>query len=103
MNSRRTVFAQLMEHVPHKEFQKSAARYRGDRYAKSFSSWDQYLAMDFAQLTNRESLRDIEICRPDETKVGLVIAQSDRGNTYERAPRERITIQISAADSVISR
>src|SRR6266700_1246770 len=62
MNSGRTVFAQLIEHLPHKEFQKCVARYRGDRYAKNFSCWDQYLAMTFAQLTYRESLRDIETC-----------------------------------------
>jgi len=43
-------------------FQKCVARYGGDRYAKNFSCWDQYLAMAFAQLTYRESLRDIEIC-----------------------------------------
>src|SRR5271157_2779227 len=62
MNSGRTVFAQLIEHLPHKEFQKRVARYRGDRYAKNFSCWDQYLAMAFAQFTYRESLRDIETC-----------------------------------------
>ena len=56
------MFAQLIEHLPHKEFQKCVARYRGDRYAKNFSCWDQYLAMAFAQLTYRESLRDIETC-----------------------------------------
>ena len=37
-----------IEHLPHKEFQKCVARYRGDRYAKNFSCWDQYLAMAFA-------------------------------------------------------
>jgi hypothetical protein len=62
MNSGRTVFAQLIEHLPHKEFQKCVARYCGDRYAKNFTCWDQYLAMAFAQLTYRESLRDIETC-----------------------------------------
>ena len=62
MNSGHTVFAQLIQHLPHKEFQKCVARYRGDRYAKNFSCWDQYLAMAFAQLTYRESLRDIETC-----------------------------------------
>jgi len=62
MNSGRTVFAQLIAQLPHKEFQKCVARYRGDRYAKHFSCWDQYLAMAFAQLTYRESLRDIETC-----------------------------------------
>src|ERR1700694_5712225 len=62
MNSGRTVFAQLIDLLPHKEFQKCGARYRGDHYAKNFSCWDQYLAMAFAQLTYRESLRDIETC-----------------------------------------
>ena len=62
MNAGRTVFAQLIEHLPHKEFQKCVARYGGDRYAKDFSCWDQYLAMAFAQLTYRESLRDLEAC-----------------------------------------
>lgn len=62
MNVGRMVFAQLMGHAPHKEFQKCVARYKGDRYLKSFSCWDQFLAMAFAQLTYRESLRDIETC-----------------------------------------
>ena len=62
MNAGRTVFAQLIGHLPHKGFQKCAARYGGERYAKDFSCWDQYLAMAFAQLTYRESLRDIEAC-----------------------------------------
>lgn len=62
MNSGRTVFSQVMEHLPNKEFQKCVSRYRGDRYLKSFSCWEQFLAMAFAQLTYRESLRDIEAC-----------------------------------------
>lgn len=62
MNAGRTVFAQLMAHAPHKEFQKCVTRYGGDRYLKRFSCWDQFLAMAFAQLTYRESLRDIETC-----------------------------------------
>lgn len=62
MNAGRTVFAQLMAHAPHKEFQRCVARYGGDRYLKRFSCWDQFLAMAFAQLTYRESLRDIETC-----------------------------------------
>ena len=62
MNSGRTVFSQLIEHAPSKEFQKCVARYRGDSHLRGFSCWDQYLAMAFAQLTYRESLRDIEAC-----------------------------------------
>ena len=55
MNAGRTVFSQLIEFLPHQEFQKCVARYAGDRYLKNFSCWDQYLAMSFAQLTYRES------------------------------------------------
>jgi hypothetical protein len=62
MNAGRTVFAQLVEQLPHKEFQKCVARYHGDANPRGFSCWDQYLAMAFAQLTYRESLRDIEAC-----------------------------------------
>src|SRR5450755_341299 len=62
MNAGRTVFSQLIEFLPHQEFQKCVARYGGGRYLKNLSCWDQYLAMAFAQLTYRESLRDIEAC-----------------------------------------
>ncbi len=62
MNTGRTVFSQLIEFLPHQEFQKCVARYGGGRYLKNLSCWDQYLAMAFAQLTYRESLRDIEAC-----------------------------------------
>jgi len=62
MNTGRTVFSQLLAHAPGKAFQKCVARYRGDANSRGFSCWDQYLAMAFAQLTYRESLRDIEAC-----------------------------------------
>jgi hypothetical protein len=62
VNSGRTVFSQLIEHLPEKEFQKCVARHRGDANFRGFSCWDQLLAMAFAQLTYRESLRDIESC-----------------------------------------
>ena len=62
MNTGRTIFSQLLQHVPHKEFQKCVSRYQGDRYLKKFSCWDQYLAMSFAQLIYRDSLHDIEAC-----------------------------------------
>jgi hypothetical protein len=62
MNAGRTIFSQLMEFLPHQEFQKCVARYEGNRYLKNLSCWDQYLAMAFAQFTYRESLRDIEAC-----------------------------------------
>ena len=62
MHTGRFVFAELMAHLPHKEFQKCVARYKGDHHDRTFSCWDQYLAMAFAQFTYRESLRDIEAC-----------------------------------------
>jgi hypothetical protein len=62
VNLGQTVFTQLMEHLPSYEFQKCVARYRGDSHDRGFSCRDQYLAMAFAQLTYRESLRDIEAC-----------------------------------------
>jgi Domain of unknown function (DUF4372) len=62
MPSGRTVFAELMTHVSPRKFQTCVARYDGDYKSSQFSCWDQYLCMAFAQLTYRESLRDIEAC-----------------------------------------
>ena len=62
MNAGRTVFAQLIAHLSHIEFQKCVTRYDGDHHHRSLSCWDQYLALAFAQFTYRESLRDIEAC-----------------------------------------
>ena len=62
MNSGRTVFAQVMDFLPSYEFRKCVQRYRGNYKVRSFSCLDQYLCMAFAQLTYRESLRDIEVC-----------------------------------------
>ena len=58
----RTVFSQLISHLPDRYFRRIVARYGGNRRVRSFSCWDQYLCMTFAQLTHRESLRDIEAC-----------------------------------------
>jgi hypothetical protein len=58
----RTVFAQVMEHFPAYEFQKCVTRYDGNFGKRSFSCLDQFLCLGFAQLTYRESLRDIEAC-----------------------------------------
>jgi hypothetical protein len=62
MNQGRTIFAQLVEHLPIHEFRKCVARYGGNRKARTFTCWDQFLCMLFAQLTWRESLRDIVAC-----------------------------------------
>ena len=62
MNQGRTVFSQLISHLPDREFRRCALRYEGDRRVRSLSCWEQFLAMAFAQLTYREGLRDIEAC-----------------------------------------
>jgi len=62
MNAGRTVFAQLMEFLPLPEFRRCVERYRGDYKVQHFSCLDQFLCLAFAQLTYRESLRDIEAC-----------------------------------------
>jgi hypothetical protein len=62
MNQGQLVFAQLMQHLPLTTFRRCVSRYAGERKVKSFSCLDQFLCMAFAQLTYRESLRDIEAC-----------------------------------------
>ena len=70
MNSGKSIFAQLMDFLPSKAFRRCVKRYKGDYKLKSFSCWDQFLCMAFAQLTYRESLRDIEAClRAQQTKL----------------------------------
>jgi hypothetical protein len=62
MNQGKTVFSQIIELVSHNEFRRCVERYDGNKYLRQFSCWDQFLSMAFAQLTYRESLRDIEVC-----------------------------------------
>ena len=62
MNSGRTLFAQLMDFVSPYAFHKCVDRYQGHYKVQSFTCWDQFLCMAFAQLTYRESLRDIQAC-----------------------------------------
>ena len=62
MYSGRLVFSQVMDHLPLHTFRRYVHRYHGNHYVKSFTCVDQFLCMAFAQLTYRESLRDIEVC-----------------------------------------
>ena len=62
MNTGKTVFSQLMDCLPLYEFRRCVQRYRGNHWVRSFSCWDQFLCMAFAQLSYRESLRDIVLC-----------------------------------------
>ena len=92
MYSGQLVFSQVMDHLPLHTFRRCVARYRGERYVKQFRCLDQYLAMAFAQLTYRESLRDIEAClRAQQTKLyhmGLRCTQVAR-NTLAKANERR--------------
>lgn len=62
MHTGRLVFSQVMDFIPMQTFRRLVSRYHGDRWIKSFTCLDQYLCMAFAQITYRESLRDIEAC-----------------------------------------
>ncbi len=92
MNLGKTVFSQLMEFLPQYEFQKCVERYQGNYKIQSFSCWNQFLCMAFAQLTYRESLRDIQACLrgnqrklyhmgegPDITDTAEASAETKRG------------------------
>jgi transposase len=70
MNLSKTVFSQIMDFLPLSEFRRCVSRYNGNRKVISFSCYDQFLCMAFAQLTYRESLRDIEAClRSQQNKL----------------------------------
>jgi len=62
MNMGKTVFSQVIERVAHWEFRRLAAVHDQADRRRQFSSWDHFLALAFAQMTFRESLRDIEAC-----------------------------------------
>ena len=62
VNTGKTVFSQLIDYLPQNKFRKCVSRYKGDYRVRNFTCWEQFLCMAFAQLTYRESLRDIETC-----------------------------------------
>lgn len=62
MHTGPTVFKQLLHHLPRYEFNRCVQRYRGEYWAKTFSTYDQFLCLAYAQMAGRESLRDIETC-----------------------------------------
>lgn len=62
MNEGKTIFSQIMNFVPKNIFDKHVKEFKGNYRCRTFSSWDQFLCLSFAQLTYRESLRDIEVC-----------------------------------------
>lgn len=62
MNIGRTILSQLLDFIPKYEFNKFVDKFNGNYRVKSFTCWEQFIVMCFAQLTSRESLRDIEAC-----------------------------------------
>jgi hypothetical protein len=105
MNRGRLVFAQLMHHLPLTTFRRCVFRYRGEFKVKSFSCLDQFLCMAFAQLTYRESLRDIEVClRAQSSKLyHLGIRSAVARNTLANANAVRDwRIYADFAQSLIS-
>ncbi|MBF0620834.1 MAG: IS4 family transposase [Magnetococcales bacterium] len=70
MYAGKSVFSQVMEFMPSHTFRRCVQRYHGDRHVKQFTCLDQFLCMAFAQITYRESLRDIEVClRSQQSKL----------------------------------
>ena len=63
MNKGKTIFSQIMSLIPERDFKACVDRYKGNYRARNFSCKDQFLVMSYAQLTGRDSLRDIENCR----------------------------------------
>ena len=70
MNTGKTLFAQLMDFLPWTTFTRIVDRYGGDHRVRTLSCAEQYRSMAFAQLTYRESLRDIETCCQWRSKKG---------------------------------
>ena len=91
MNEGKTVFSQVMEFLPTYEFRKCVERYHGDYKVLSFSCLDQFLCMAFAQMTFRESLRDIQACL--RSKINKLYHMGIRGqvsrNTLSNANNQR--------------
>ncbi len=85
MYAGKIVFSQVMEYLPHHVFHQCVDRYNGDFKIKDFTCLDHYLCMAFAQLTYRESLRDIEAClRAQKNKLhhmGIFLTPTMRQKT----------------------
>jgi hypothetical protein len=79
MNAGQTVFRQLLQFLPRHEFNICVRRHRGEYRARSFSAFDQFLCLAYAQLSGRESLRDIETCLNSHRSQWLSMG-SDQNN-----------------------
>lgn len=90
MNVSKTIFSQLMDYLPIKAFRRCVQKYNGNHKVKTFSCLDQFYTMAFAQLTFRESLRDIEAClRSQRSKLyhmgfRSIVARNTLSNANEK-------------------
>jgi len=62
MNSGKTVFRQLLQYLPRHEFNVCVRKYRGEYRVQKFTTFDQFLCLAYAQMSGRDSLRDIDTC-----------------------------------------
>ena len=92
MNSNSPLFSQIMSYISHDYFRQCVKRYTGNKWSKNFSCWNQFLCMAFAQLTFRESLRDIDIClgtlghRLYHAGIRRPVARSTLADANEKRP-----------------
>ena len=92
MSNERTVFSQILDFIPKHQFRTCVHRYNGNYRVKSFSCFDQYLTMAFAQLTYRQSLRDIETClralhqKPYRCGFRGKVSRNNLANANEKRP-----------------
>ena len=98
MHQGQLVFAQLMRHLPLTTFRRCVARYAGEHKVKSFSCLEQYLCMAFAQLTYRESLRDIESSLRAHPRSSITWGFAAASRATPLRTRTRFAIGVSMRD-----
>jgi hypothetical protein len=91
MNTGKTLFAQIMDFLPWKTFHRIVARHGGDKGVRSLTCAEQFRAMAFAQLTYRESLRDIEACLLAQRRSCTTWGFANRWQRPWRMPTNRAT------------
>jgi hypothetical protein len=89
MSQEQTVFSQILQFISYDDFYICVRRYDGNKGIRRFSCWEQFLAMAFAQLTYRESLRDIEVCLAAHPEASLSVGFSFFGQTFNISRCER--------------
>ena len=80
MNQGKYVFAQIVEFLPQRIFDRFVTKYDGNKYVKHFTCWNQLLCMVFGQLTNRDSLRDLINFDPMEAWIVIIFHYPERGD-----------------------